>query len=192
MGLESAARELYGLLPGQFVAARTATARAAAQNGDKELARQVKALPKPPAAAWLVDMLAVHRRDEVDEVIRLGRAISEAQEQLDLEQLRQLGGQRRRLRAAVAEAGRGLAAELGQPVSAAALAEVEQTLHAAMADPDAAAAVVSGLLTGPLSSNGIDPVELEGKVAVPGAAGAPPAPGSRKRQVVHELARRRA
>jgi hypothetical protein len=196
MDLESAARELYALLPGEFTTARNAKAKAAAQDGEKELAKQIKALPKPSAAAWLANMLAQHRRDEIDDVIRLGRAMSEAQEQLDPERLRELGAQRRELLTAVAAQGRVLAEELGHSVSAAAVSEVEQTLHAAMADPDAAAAVASGLLADSLSSNGIDPVELEGKVAVPGAAGTPPSTGPGPRQpsrpALHEPAGRRA
>ncbi|NKX54263.1 hypothetical protein [Arthrobacter mobilis] len=177
MDLESAARELYALLPGEFTAARNAKAKAAAQDGNKELARQIKELPKPPAAAWLVNMLALHHPDRIDDLVRLGQALGEAQEQLDPQRLQQLGRQRRELLAALAEQGRELAEELGNPVGAAAATDVEQTLHAAMADPAAAAAVASGLLTGPLSSNGLDPVDLGGKVAVPGAVEAVPAAG---------------
>ncbi|MCG2621368.1 hypothetical protein LVY72_05495 [Arthrobacter sp. I2-34] len=177
MELEGAARELYSLLPGEFTAARNAKAKASAQEGNKELAGQLKALPKPSAAAWLVNMLALHRRDTVDAVVQLGRELSEAQEQRDPQRLQQLGGQRRGLLAAAAEQARALAQELGHPVGAAVLPEVEQTLHAAMADPQAAAAAASGLLTASLSSNGIDPVDLAGRLAVPGAAGAPASPG---------------
>src|SRR3954470_2376338 len=171
MELEGAARELYALPPGEFTAARNAKAKAAKQDGHKELAAQIKLLPKPSAAAWLVNMLALHSPDAVDAVVRLGRELSEAQEQLDPRRLQQLGGQRRQLLAEVAEQARALAEQLRNPVGAAAVAEAEQTLHAAMADPRAAAAVASGLLTDSLSSNGIDPVDLEGKLAVPEAAG---------------------
>jgi len=191
MELESAARELYALPPGEFTAARNAMAKAAKQDGDQDLAAQLKALPKPSASAWLVNMLALHRPDAVDSVVRLGRELGEAQEQLDPRRLQQLGGQRRELLAEVAGQARGLAEQLRNPVGAAAVAEAEQTLHAAMADPDAAAAVASGLLTGPLMSNGIDPVDLDGKLAVPGAAGIrPPAgPGRPARPVTKAAGR---
>jgi hypothetical protein len=177
MELEGAARELYALPPGEFTAARNAKAKAAKQDGDQELAEQLKLLPKPSAAAWLVNMLALHSPDAVDAVVRLGRELSEAQQQLEPRRLQQLGGQRRQLLAEVAEQARGLAEQLRNPVGAAAVAEAEQTLHAAMADPRAAAAVASGLLTGSLASNGIDPVDLEGKLAVPEAAGTRPPAG---------------
>ena len=198
MDLESAARELYALLPGEFTAARNARAKEAAQDGHKELARQIKALAKPSAAAWLVNLLSRQRSADIAGIVELGHAMSEAQEQLDPQQLRRLGDQRRELLAAVAAEGRKLADELGQKVSAAAVTEAEQTLHAAMADAAAAAAVTSGLLTESLSSNGIDPVELDGRVALPGAgappdAGAEPAPPRQpKRSSRDELAERRA
>lgn len=177
MELEGAARELYALPPGEFTAARNAKAKAAKEDGHQELAGQIKVLPKPSAAAWLVNMLALHRPDAVDAVVRLGREMSQAQEQLDPRRLQQLGGQRRELLAGIAEQARGLADQLRNPVGAAAVSEAEQTLHAAMADPRAAAAVASGLLTDSLSSNGFDPVDLEGKLAVPEAALSPAGPG---------------
>ncbi|MFD1212134.1 hypothetical protein ACFQ36_08775 [Arthrobacter sp. GCM10027362] len=194
MELESAARELYALPPGEFTAARNAKAKAAARDGEQELARQIKRLPKPSAAAWLVNMLALRRRDQLEDVVRLGQEMREAQEQSDPERLQQLGEQRRKLLDAAAAQGRELAEELGHPVGTAAVSEVEQTLHAVMTDPRAAAAVAGGLLTGSLSSNGIDPVDLEGRVAVPGAA-APftgPAPRAPKEPPAHGPAGRRA
>src|SRR5690606_15251117 len=58
-------------------------------------------------------------------------------------------------------------AEDGQKVSAAAIADVEQTLQAAMADPQAPDAVLSGRLVRALASNGIEPVDTDGAVAEP-------------------------
>ena len=63
MDLESAARELYALLPGDFTAARNARAKEAAQQGNKALAARLRGLAKPTAAAWLLNMMARHRRD---------------------------------------------------------------------------------------------------------------------------------
>ncbi|MEV7649383.1 hypothetical protein [Arthrobacter sp. NPDC089319] len=177
MDLESAARELYALLPGDFTAARNAKAKEAAQDGDKALAARLRSLPKPTAAAWLLNMMARHRHDEIDGVIELGAAMSQAQQELDPDQMRTLGDQRRGLLSAMALSGRQLADELGHPVSSAVVTEVEQTLRAAMSDPAAGAALASGLLTESFSSTGLDPVDLDGIVAVPEAVGSP-APAS--------------
>ncbi|UNK46346.1 hypothetical protein [Arthrobacter sulfonylureivorans] len=194
MDLESAARELYALLPGEFTAARNAKAKEATQDGDKALAARLRSLPKPTAAAWLLNMMARHRRDEIDGVIELGAAMSQAQQELDPGQMRALGDQRRGLLSAMASSGRQLADELGHPVSPAVATEVEQTLRAAMSDPAAGAALASGLLTESFSSTGLDPVDLNEIVAVPEAVGSPaPAPPRRsaKTPARDELAERR-
>ncbi len=195
MDLESAARELYALLPGEFTAARNAKAKEATQDGDKALAARLRSLPKPTAAAWLLNMMARHRRDEIDGVIELGAAMSQAQQELDPGQMRALGDQRRGLLSAMASSGRQLADELGHPVSPAVATEVEQTLRAAMSDPAAGAALASGLLTESFSSTGLDPVDLNEIVAVPEAVGSPaPAPPPRrsaKTPARDELAERR-
>ncbi|MFT4470401.1 hypothetical protein ACMX2H_10905 [Arthrobacter sulfonylureivorans] len=198
MDLESAARELYALLPGEFTAARNAKAKEAAQAGDKALAARLRSLSKPTAAAWLLNMMAVHRRDEINGVIELGAAMSQAQQELDPRQMRALGDQRRGLLSAMASGGRQLADELGHSVSPAVVTEVEQTLRAAMSDPAAGAALASGLLTASFASTGLDPVDLDGIVAVPEAVGSP-APASAaptrrgtKTPARDELAERRA
>ncbi|TJY69185.1 hypothetical protein E4J89_11520 [Arthrobacter sp. CAU 1506] len=198
MDLESAARELYALLPGEFTAARNAKAKEAAQAGDKALAARLRGLSKPTAAAWLLNMMAVHRRDEIDGVIELGAAMSQAQQELDPSQMRALGDQRRGLLSAMASSGRQLADELGHSVGPAVVTEVEQTLRAAMSDPAAGAALASGLLTTSFASTGLDPVDLDGIVAVPEAVGSPapvsaaPPRRSAKAPARDELAERRA
>lgn len=63
-----------------------------------------------------------------------------------------------------------MADRLGNPVSAAVAAEVEQTLWAAMTDSQAAAALASGRLVRGLEANGWEPVELDGAVADPDSA----------------------
>ena len=57
MDLESTAAELYGLAPGDFVAARTAAEKQARAEGDRELAGKIRALGKPTAAAWVANQL---------------------------------------------------------------------------------------------------------------------------------------
>ena len=161
--------ELYALMPDAFTSARNRRAAAAAQEGNKDLGKTLRALPKPSAAAWLVNMLSLHRPELTAEVLELGLLLREAQEDMDQKQLRELSGERQRLlRSAVREA-RGLAEEFGRPVSAAVGAEIEQTLWAAMTDVRAAAAAASGQLVRALEANGWDPVEVDGAVADPGS-----------------------
>ncbi|MET4060823.1 polyhydroxyalkanoate synthesis regulator phasin [Arthrobacter sp. UYP6] len=159
--------DLYALMPEAFTAARNRIAAEASKNGDKELGKAIRSLPKPSAGAWLVNMLALQRPELISEVLELGALLREAQNDMDQEQLRLLSGERQRLLRSAARAARSLAEELGHPVSAAVGAEVEQTLWAAMTDADAAAAAASGQLVRALEANGWDPVKVEGSVADP-------------------------
>lgn len=159
--------ELYALLPSDFTAARNARSADAGRSGHKNLAQRIKALPKPSTAAWLVNLLAVRRKDDLDAVLELGAALREAQEDLDQKQLRRLSTERQRLLRAIIREARELAAELDHPVSEGIAAEAEQTLWAAMTDSSAADAVASGQLIRSLQASGWDEVDLAGAVADP-------------------------
>lgn len=162
--------DLYLQTPAEFVAVRTARVRSARDDGDPDLGRRIGRLPKPSTAAWLANLLAARRTAEIDELIDLGALIRGAEKNLDAVQMRQLGKQRLQLIRALAQQGKRLAADVGQTVSAVAVVQLEQTLHAAMADPAAADAVRSGRLIRALTSNGIDPVDVDGAIAMPAVA----------------------
>ena len=153
--LRSVAHRLYGLRPEEFTAARTAAEKSARADGDRELATAVKALRRPALPAWAVNLLVRRRGDLVEQVVELGEQLRQAQSLLQGDALRDLSRQRRQLVTAVASQARALAAEEGQPLSDAAVRQVEETLQAAMTDPPAADAVRSGLLAQPLSSTGL-------------------------------------
>lgn len=191
MDLAAVAAKLYALVPAEFTAERNRQAKAARSEGNSLLAKQIGRLPKPSTAAWAVNLLALRRAEEIAQVLELGESLRRAQEERDPVSLRQLGQQRQKLLGAVVRDGRAVARELGVAVSDAAASEIEQTLRAAMADQDAAAAVRSGQLVRTLSSNGIEPVDLTGAVAVPGAlpaaaddGGTPPRAGRREARAV--------
>ncbi|WP_298253726.1 hypothetical protein [uncultured Arthrobacter sp.] len=167
MDLTEYAAGLYALPLDRFISARNTAAKDATQAGDRELAASLRALPKPSSAAWLVNVLVVHRRDEVEEVLELGAALRTAQADADRARLHALGQRRQHLIAAVAGRSLEAAADIGYAVGPAALPGVERTLRAALADPAAAAAVLTGRLTRPLESAGWDPVDLDGAVAGP-------------------------
>ncbi|WP_426228129.1 hypothetical protein [Pseudarthrobacter sp. DSP2-3-2b1] len=165
--LAAIAFELYALPFDDFVAARAAAAKAAAGSG-KELPAAVKSLPKPSVAAWTVNMLAVHQPEVLAELAELGEKMRAAQSSLDAAALRELGKERRTLLASAVDTARSEAERQGRSISATIAADVERSLRALTADEGAAAAVQSGLLVQSLSADGVDTVDLDGAVAVPG------------------------
>jgi len=123
-------------------------------------------------AAWLVNALVRHRPREIEQLLAVGRALRDAQGALDAASLRDLGRQRQAVLAAVTRQARSLADEQGRPVTEAVLAEVTETLRAALADPAAAAAVRSGRLTAGLHYAGFgDDAGFDGDGDGAGAGG---------------------
>lgn len=171
-----AARELYALPAEEFTAARNARAKAAKAAGDRTLAAAIAALPRPSAAAWVLNQLARRRATEVEALLDLGGRLRAAHAALDADRIRALGTERHQQVAALARASRALAAELGRPVSDAVEREIEGTLGAAVATAEAGEAVRSGRLTKALSYAGFGAVDLTGVLAVPRRLAAVPDP----------------
>jgi hypothetical protein len=176
-GVYAVAYELYALKPGDFVAARDEAARRARAEGERALADEVKRLRRPAVSAWAVNLLVRQRTDLALQVLELGEQMREAQSLLQGDALRDLTRQRRQLVAAVTAETQTLAAGMGHRLADAAVRQVQETLHAAMADPTAAAAVRSGVLAQPLSSTGlesladalaVDPSQLPTRPRAPG------------------------
>ncbi|MFU8948038.1 hypothetical protein ACLRGF_15050 [Mycetocola zhadangensis] len=166
MNLESVGAELYSSPLAEFVRARTAAVSEAREQGDKDLAREIGKLPKPSTGAWLANLLVVERRDDLEDIVALGKELRAAEENLDPQELRQLGRTRQKLIASVSRSAADLGAKAGSKPSAAAVHELEQTLHAALADEGAANAVLTGVLVRGLTSNGVEPVDLAEALAV--------------------------
>ncbi len=155
MDLDEVADELYALPPEEFIPARKAREDEAKADGDKALAKEIGSLPKPSTAAWVCNLLVRHEPDEIGGLVELGTLVREAQESLAGDQLRALDVQRRQLVAALTRQARSLAYQRGHSVSTAVATQVEETLRAAMADPQAGEALLSGRLTSPLSYSGM-------------------------------------
>ena len=172
--LADIADRLYAGALDDFVAARTAAAKEAA-NRDKRLAAAVRGLPKPSVAAWSVNMLARHRPDVLEGLGELGERMRSAQESLDASALRGLGRERRAMLADAVDIARTVARKQGRPVSDAIASDVEETLRALTADEGAASAVGSGRLLKVLSADGVNDVDLDGAVALPALLPAQPA-----------------
>ncbi|MBA3524707.1 MAG: hypothetical protein H0T85_09195, partial [Geodermatophilaceae bacterium] len=172
---DAIADELYGLLPEEFTAARTEAEKRAKADGDKTLAAQVKQLRKPTVSAWLANLLARERPEQLDPLAELGAAFLEAQTNLEGEQLRELSRQRHRLVAALVSEARKLAARRGVRTTETAVRELEQTLEATLADPTAAVTVQAGRLTTALLHTGFGPgtAARSGSPTASGGAAAP-------------------
>ncbi|MFJ6632757.1 hypothetical protein ACIQMR_15405 [Streptomyces sp. NPDC091376] len=151
MDLESVADELYGLPPEDFTDARRRHAAAARASGDRGLATRIMSLRRPTLSAWACNLLVRADPDQAAGLLRLGEGLRQAHQELDRDQMRELGSRRNRLVGALSRRVRDLAAEAGHPVSESVRREVEDTLQAVLADPDAAAEWATAQLVRPLS-----------------------------------------
>ncbi|MDQ0661530.1 hypothetical protein QFZ35_000028 [Arthrobacter ulcerisalmonis] len=171
--LADIADRLYGGALDDFVAARAAAAKDAARE-DKDLAAAVRAMPKPSVAAWAINMLVRKRPEVLAGLGGLGVRMRAAQDSLDAPSLRALGRERRTMLADAVDTARSVAQEQGRSISDAMASDVEETLRALTADEGAAAAVGSGRLLKVLSADGVNDVDLDGAVALPGLLPATP------------------
>jgi hypothetical protein len=175
---DDVADELYALPPEQFVAARDEHVRRARAAGDRELAAALAPLRRPTTSAWVANLLARGQPELLDQLLSLGEELRSAQRELRGAQLRELTANRQRVVAALVQAARRLAAESGHRVSAGTAYEVEQTLNAALADPQTARAVRAGRLVHPAEPAGFGLGADAGSAgpAPPAAAATRPAP----------------
>jgi hypothetical protein len=164
----SIAEQLYGLPASEFILARDQHAAAARQAGDRTLAAAIKKLRRPTASAWLANALVRQRADQVHALLSVGAAMRHAQARLDGDELRRLSQEGQRLIVELSRQARRVAAEAGQQVSEATGRELDETLHAALADAAAGETLHSGCLTSPLQYSGFGMVN--------GLGAAPPAP----------------
>ncbi|MFF4051880.1 hypothetical protein ACFYZ5_35085 [Streptomyces chartreusis] len=173
MDLETVADELYRLRPEEFTATRAARMAEARTAGDRALADSIGKLRRPSLSAWAGNLLVHESPGEVGPLLRLGEGLRQAHRDLDGAQLRELSRQQRVLITALSRQAGQLAAQAGHPITEAARHEVENTLRAVLADPDAAREWASGRLVKPLAAGTGFPAMAEG------AAPAPPRPAAR-------------
>jgi hypothetical protein len=175
--VEQAARELYGLPPGEFTRARDARVKELRKGGDREAADAVKALRKPTVAAWALNQLARRRAKDVERLLAAGEELRGAQEELlgggDRSAFQEAAAAERELVAELAEDATTLASEAGER-GGGLREKVAETLHAAALDEDAADALRAGRLTREREAIGGFGAPGGGLVAAP--APAEPAP----------------
>ncbi|HEY2791952.1 MAG TPA: hypothetical protein VGJ28_06335 [Micromonosporaceae bacterium] len=145
-GLDEIADRLYALPPADFVAARDEEVAAARSAGDRPRATAIGKLRRPTVAAWLVNLLALERPDELGELLELGEELRAAQHQLRGSELRELATRRRAAVHGLVQQACDLAVEAGSQRSSLPVAEVETTLVAALADEGLGEAVRAGRL----------------------------------------------
>lgn len=154
MDVDTAADELYGLDPDEFMAARTALVAAARQAKDRPAASAIGALKKPTRSAWLVNVLARVAPDRVRRLGELGAELAAAHGAADLARLRALGTERQRLVQELTTDAVASGAERGYQATEAVRSEVAGTFGAAVADRDALADVQAGRVVKALEYSG--------------------------------------
>lgn len=180
--LRRIARELSAVPLGEFVGTRGARASEAA---NRELAAAIRALRKPSVAAWVMNVFAQERPDELAEALHLAEELREAQADLDAPTLATLGKERRTLTRRLAEQAAELAEARGEKVTPATLDSVHRTISAAFFDENASTAVASGRLIRELEPS--DDIDLDDVVA----GGAPSSDATVSSEPADELAARR-
>jgi hypothetical protein len=154
--VDEAAEELYGLAPEEFTAARDERVAAARGAKNRSLAAALGRLRRPTVSAYVLNLLVRAQPEVGEQLVALGEELRRAQQELSGPQLRELAAQRAQLVGALVRSARRIAADAGHPVTQAVAYELEQTLHAALADPDVAAEISAGRLTKAASRTGFD------------------------------------
>ncbi|WP_251096176.1 hypothetical protein [Streptomyces sp. Caat 7-52] len=191
MDLDAVADELYGLRPEDFVAARDRRALDARKAGDQALAKEIGALRRPNLAAWASNLLVHRQPEEVRPLLGLGEELRRAHRELDGARLRRLSRRQNEVIGALGRQARRLAAQAGHPVGEGVQREVEETLHAVLADPQAAREWAAGRLVRPLSSTAGFPAADEAVLGGgPAPAAAEPGTPARGKDRADETERR--
>ena len=159
--LDAALAALYQLPLEQFVATRDQLARRLRAAGDRTTARQVAALRRPPVSAWTANQLAHAAPNALAELLEVGAALRQAQQDALAGQpgaARQLRTATAQLRAAITRLStraETLLVRSGHAASDATLSRLAATLQAAATGDEATrAALAQGRLPGDLDPAG--------------------------------------
>ncbi|MFF4368302.1 hypothetical protein [Streptomyces sp. NPDC001594] len=176
MDVDEAAWELYGLRPEAFTAARDACAARARSAGEAAVAKQVAVWRRPTLGVWAANLLARSDQQQARRLLELGEGLREAHRTLAGPELRDLSHQRHVVITEMARQAGRLARDAGHPVSDTVQHEVEEILHAVLADPaagpatDWARGVLRAAPPSPVGFTGLEPAAG----ATPRPAAAPP------------------
>lgn len=123
--------------------------------GHPELASSLKNLRKPSVGAWLANLLVLEQSSDVEHLVDLGMELRAPKRKLEREQIRRVSKEKGEAVSKLVRDARSKASRVGQTVSAAALLELEATLEAAFADPQAAESLLGGCLSSGLRYSGL-------------------------------------
>ena len=144
--MPEAARDLYALAPGEFIAARDRLAGELKDGGDTDAAAAVKRLKKPSIVAWAVNAAAREHAEEVAALRETGEALRRAQRKVlsggGGEDLRRATDERRALVGTLADAAIGAVGARGQAHRDA----IAATLEAASVDDELGERLEAGTL----------------------------------------------
>ncbi len=178
MDLDAVADELYGLPLDDFISTRAAREKQAKAADNRELAADIRRLPKPNAVAWLVNQLVRHCHADIQALLEMGSGMREATANLSGD-LRDLSRQQHRVIRGLVQKAEQIASAAGRRVSADTTRSLEETFFAALADPGAAETVAAGRLTAGLSTIGF--AGLEGSGGQSARLSTEPASGAEER-----------
>ena len=130
--LSSIANELYGGSPANFTARRGARDDQIKRDGDPALAATIRGWRKPSVGAWLVDLLARARPDDMNRLVDLGEELRAAQAAMDGPPARAWPSNGWRCSATSTPPQADLARDAGQGMSDAIQRQVQSTLQAAL------------------------------------------------------------
>src|SRR3954471_6843139 len=160
---EEAASRLYAAPAADFIATRNDLAKQLKADGDQLGSTRLKALRKPTVAAWLANLVARERPDELDDLLALGDEFRQATADLDGERLRKLTPRRHQLLDQLTKAAKSLADDAGQKISADVGQKLRETLDAAMVDPAVGEAVRDARISSALRHVGFGVVDESGE-----------------------------
>ncbi|MFJ1869189.1 hypothetical protein ACIOD1_31835 [Streptomyces sp. NPDC088097] len=172
VNVDAVMRELYGLVPAEFTAARDAHVSGARKEGRTGEAKQIAALRKPGLAVWAANLLARHDPGQAARLLKLGEGLREAHRNLDGAVLRDLSHQQHGVIGAMVREAARLAGQAGQDLSESVQRDLVQTLHGVLSDPKAGKAWREGVLAkAPDMTVGFTDLE-----PAPGTTPSPPPP----------------
>lgn len=162
---DNAVDALYTLPLDEFIAARNDAVKRARLDGDAVTATRLKGLTKPTVAAWAVNQVVRLYLGDVEKLLGLGAEMRAATAARDGAKLAELNRTRRtELVAFVAKATK-TGTVAGRTVSADTARKLGETLEAAIIDPQAGEAVLSGRLATALQHVGFGVVDEDGAPA---------------------------
>ena len=138
----SIAARLYAGPREEFVPARDEAARKA----PVELAAEIRALPKPTTAAWLVNQVAHRHPKDVKRLVELGAALRAAYESRAGDRLRELVRQRHEVLRLLTGDVRSVARDEGYKLAGPVADQVQETFEAALLDAEIGRSVQAGRL----------------------------------------------